>query len=97
MKYTIEILSDEDVFDPEDWCRPIQDEGGDVNGTGWVGIINNLKWIKVKDRFGPAWYGRKFKEYYKGSASTKFEFVKGNIPKEHTIKKYTVNGNYEYR
>jgi hypothetical protein len=87
---TISILEDDDVIDPDDWCRPLQIvsmNGGHSDGYSFKSCYsgtpeNNTKWVKVKHVIGSCWFGKKVKTINKG---LKYEFVSGDIPKSHRL------------
>lgn len=92
MKFTIEILDEDAVISPEHWCRPLYLQYGCSDHiftrSEWGGgPINNMKWIKVGNVLGPAWYGKKYKDYYNGEYSMRYEVVIGDIPESHILKK----------
>jgi hypothetical protein len=86
---SIQMLEDNDVIDPEDWCRPLNivSMGGghsdyysfksEYSGTP----ENNVKWVKVKYILGKVWHGKTVKEIDEGLGKfVKYEYVRGNIP-----------------
>lgn len=87
---SIKILEPDDIVEPTDWCRPLHLEtmsGGqsdyysfesDYSGTAQ----NNVKWVRIRDVFGPCWFGKSVKELNK---YTQHEIVRGEIPQKHRL------------
>ena len=87
---SIQILEPNDIVKATDWCRPlllVTMCGGhsdyysfesDYSGTAQ----NNVKWVRIRDVFGPRWFGKAAKEF---SKYTPHEIVRGSIPKKHQL------------
>lgn len=82
------FLEDTDTIAPNDWCRPLNlnTMSGGISDTislknNYSGSPeNNVKWVKVSAVFGECWFGATLGEL-NGRLSTKYEMVRGNIPK----------------
>ena len=95
---TVQILEPDDTVDPEDWCRPlvlISMSGGHSDGYSFKNAYsgtpeNNVKWVKVKDQFGPIWFG-KMTRVINYEIGMRYEFVRGDLPSTHilSMKDYT--------
>lgn len=87
---TAQFLQNDDVIDPEDWCRPLQlvtMSGGMSDSMSFKSMYsgtpeNNVRWVKVKDVIGPRWKGCTKKEV-NSSGFTAYEFVRGDVPPSH--------------
>ena len=87
----IKLLDSDDRVLPTDWCRPMRfvsmgggtsDHYSDV--CEYSGLpMNNPKWIRVEDYFGPMWFD---KEVSKLCELELYEFVRGDIPDHHRLK-----------
>lgn len=96
---TVQILEPDDLIDPEDWCRPlmlISMSGGHSDSYSFKGAYsgtpeNNVKWVKVKDQFGPIWFGKMTREV-NFELGMRYEFLRGNLPSTHCLdmKDYTI-------
>lgn len=89
---TVQFLQNDDVIDPEDWCRPLQlvtMSGGMSDSMSHKSMYsgtpeNNVRWVKVKDVIGPRWKGCTKKEV-NSSGFTPYEFVRGDVPPSHQL------------
>ncbi len=96
------ILDQNDLVDPEDWCRPLsffsEWDNEYMDRSPFSGTPeNNYKWVKVKHTFGKCWYGHAVNELCKLRL---YEFARGDPPNEHLLnmKGYTIltqGGNHE--
>jgi len=97
---TVNILEDNDLIDPEDWCRPlalVATDNGYGDGYSFSSPytktpINNLKWVKVKHILGKYWYGKTIKQFNGDGYSkawshveTRMEFMQGSPPASHQL------------
>lgn len=90
--YQIIFLDENDIINPTDYCRPLelsysfaQSDSIITRSTYSGSPINNLKWVLVSQVLGEVWFGKTYKEFLKGS-TTKYEYVRGNIPEKHILK-----------
>lgn len=87
----IQLLEEDDVINPTDFCRPLSleySEFGDsifTKATYSGSPINNMKWCRVRFILGNGWMGKKIKEYNSKDSITKLEFVRGQIPDSHLL------------
>lgn len=86
------LLEPQDTVLPTDWCRPlaiISDDGGRSDEYSFTNIysgrpINNAKWVRVRDVFGPCWYGKTVQEI-ESRTEAQYECVRGDPPKNHQL------------
>ena len=91
----LQLLEDSDILTGEEWCRPlwlVTMSGGMSDNYSFRSQYggtpeNNLKWVQTKHVFGALWFGRTLGEVRKELLSkfTEYEFVVGDIPKEHQL------------
>ena len=90
---TVQILEETDTIHPDDWCRPlalISMSGGHSDSYSFESCYsgapeNNVKWVRVKEILGECWYGKKVESLHK-RLQLKYEFCRGDLPKQHTMK-----------
>ena len=95
------MLGEGDAVLPTDWCRPLELQtmgGGHSDALSLRNMYsglpeNNVKWVRVRDVFGPAWYHATVSSITKAGLS--YEFVRGEIPESHQLdmSDYTSIGN----
>lgn len=86
---TVQILEDDDTVFATDWCRPLQIismSGGHSDYYSFECCYsgrpeNNAKWCRVHQVLGDVWFGKSVKEIT--HAIMPYEFMRGNIPKDH--------------
>lgn len=86
---SIQMLEEHDTVLPTDWCRPLQIismSGGHSDYYSFVSCYsgrpeNNVKWCRVHQIFGNIWFNRPIKDI--NNAVQTYEFIRGNIPKDH--------------
>ena len=83
------VLEDDDKILDSDYCRPLSISyslGDNVYTESTYGgtPINNMKWVEVRYVFGKCWYGKTVGQLNK-KAITKYEFIRGVIPKSHLL------------
>lgn len=84
----IQILEFDDVVQPSDWCRPltlVSMSGGMSDDYSFKSCYtgapeNNAKWTRVARIFGAHLFGKPANLFQK---FTPYEFVRGQIPKDH--------------
>lgn len=87
---TIVLLEDDDIVEPNDWCRPLFNpllnliDKDRLTGSP----INHAEWIQVKTRYEPGWWNRPVNELNFGLL--KYEFIRGNPPIDHRVTNYDV-------
>jgi hypothetical protein len=92
---TVQILELDDCVKPNDWCRPLRLEsmsGGLSDSYSFKSMYtgkpeNNVKWLRVKEIFGPCWFGKQSKELMK---YLPYEFVRGEPPTAHCFNNLTI-------
>jgi hypothetical protein len=86
---SIQLLDDNDIVEPEDWCRPlsiVSMNGGHSDyysfKSQYTGAPeNNVKWVKVKYILGKCWHGKTVSEIDAELGKfIKYEYVRGDIP-----------------
>ncbi len=92
---TVQILEPEDIFLPDDWCRPlgiVSMSGGHSDSYSFKSMYtgapeNNSQWVRAKDVIGDCWFGSTVKKYNKACSKYVYplEFVRGDIPKAHRL------------
>ena len=90
---TIQLLEDEDLINPNDWCRPLirsadysnYSDAWMTSGTYDGNPLDHLKWIPVWLKLGQCWWGYKYQEYTSNKNMTPIEFIRGNIPNTHKL------------
>ncbi len=86
---TIQLLEETDILCPDDWSRPLELRQSQFSDSyfftnAYSGTpINNVEWVKASAIFGACWMGRPIKDLNAGTI--KYEFVRGNIPKDHCL------------
>ena len=94
MAITVQLLTEDDCLQPEDWVRPLKttpnDMGGDarINSFSTYGgrPLNHLKWVRAGDVFSERWMGLTLKELgqeYKRFGGFTYEVVRGDLPATH--------------
>lgn len=89
---TVQFLEATDVFQPDDWCRPLQFvtmSGGHSDDYSFKSVYtgapeNNVKWTRVRDVIGGVWRGKTVGDFNR-RGFTKYEFVRGEIPRTHRL------------
>ena len=89
------ILEDDDILEPNDWCRPLNItsmSGGMSDSYSFRNMYagtpeNNVEWVRVKCVLGECWIGQPLKEYNKATKKYggRMEFVRGDIPRSHQL------------
>ena len=100
---TIQILEDDDIVVPSDWCRPLQIismSGGHSDyysfESCYTGLPeNNVKWCRVEQIFGSCWFGKPVKEI--NISGLLYEFARGDIPWKHQYGKTKPELREEYK
>lgn len=92
---TVSILEEDDLIDPNDWCRPLaitSMSGGhsdhysfrsEYSGTP----CNNAEWARVKAVIGECWFGSPIKKFHQAlrNCGPRYEFIRGEVPKSHRL------------
>lgn len=97
---TVQILTDSDTVNPDDWCRPLEIvsmSGGHSDLYSFTSMggspENNAKWVQVKYILGKPWHGKTVDAIDKGLGKYHYyEFIRGAIPNSHKVthnKKWT--------
>ena len=89
---TVQILEADDLIEAEGWCRPlllISMSGGHSDGYSFASQYsglpeNNVRWVKVKDQFGPVWFGKMSREV-NFDLGMRYEFLRGHLPSTHCL------------
>jgi hypothetical protein len=98
---TVLMLEDNDIVEPEDWCRPLSITS--MNGghsdhysfkSEYTGAPeNNVEWVKVKYILGKHWHNKTVSDIDSGLGKfVKYEYVRGDIPQRQQLdlRDYTV-------
>ena len=88
----VEILEDNDTIRDNDWCRPLSlctMSGGMSDSMSFRSCYsgspeNNVKWTRVSNVLGDGWIGCTVKAITK-ALDTRYEFLRGDIPKSHIL------------
>jgi len=94
MAITVQLLTEEDCLQPEDWVRPLTaacSELGTVEPfnsfTPFAGLPqNHFRWVKAREIFGDCWMGFSLKELqqqFKRFGGFQYEVLRGPLPKAH--------------
>jgi hypothetical protein len=80
------VLEASDIVLATDYCRPLSLSSGYDDGYSFTSMysgrpINNVKWTRVEQVFGPVWFNKSVETL--NEALGLHEFIRGKLPETH--------------
>lgn len=94
MAIMLQLLTEEDRLQPDDWVRPLEAAPDSLGGEARINSfstyggspLNHLKWVRAGDVFGERWLGLTLKELdeqHERFGGFTYEVVRGDLPAAH--------------